>query len=221
MRKFSIAAVAASAAVLTALAGTAQAASTTHVLTVGKAHGTAVKTGASLRTGLIKGTQIVFALKAESLTCKVSNLVAVDGTNPKAKGTAVEVLKSQSFAKCTIHDKAIPGLKVKGLKALNLPYVVSVSDKKGDPVKVTGHLPSKPLVFSVTAALGTITVTCEYQAKVLNGHASNKANEISIVNQKFKRIGGNTLCPASAGATAFFGPVRDFSVKGHPKVFVN
>ena len=133
MRKFSIAAVAASAAVLTALAGTAQAASTTHVLTVGKAHGTAVKTGASLRTGLIKGTQIVFALPGESLSCKVSNLVAVVGTNPKAKGTAVEVLKSQSFAKCTIHDKAIPGLKVKGLKALNLPVRGERERQEGRP----------------------------------------------------------------------------------------
>jgi hypothetical protein len=99
--------------------------------------------------------------------------------------------------------------------------VVSVSDKKGDPVKVTGHLPSKPLVFTVVASLGTITVTCEYQAKVINGHANNKANGISFVNQKFTRVGTNPFCPASSGATAFFGPVRDFSVKGHPKVFVN
>jgi hypothetical protein len=222
MRKFSIAAVAVCSAGLMALAGTAQAAGTTHVLTIGKAKGTAVKPGAILKTGLIKGTDIVFALKGDTLKCKSSNLVAVVGTNPKAKGTAVELLKSQSFGGCTIHVNGVGGLTVKSLKALNTPYVVSVSDKKGDPVKVTGRSKKLPLKFAVVVDFLGKPFGCTYIAKLLAGHASNKANGISITNQKFAFSSGDkALCPASANVTAFFGPVRDFSVKGHPKVFVN
>jgi hypothetical protein len=222
MRKFSITAIAVASAGLLALAGTAQAAGTTHVLTIGKAKGTAVKPGAILKTGLIKGTSIVFSLKGDTLSCKSSNLVAVVGTNPKAKGTAVELLKSQTFGGCTIKVKGIGGLSVKSLKALNTPYIVAVSDAKGNPVKVTGRSKKLPLTFAVVVDFLGKPFSCTYTAKLLSGSASNKANGISITNQKFTFSSGDkALCPASANVTAFFGPVKDTSVKGDPKVFVN
>ena len=194
-------------------------AATGHVLTIGKAGGTAVKTGAVLKSGLAKGTSAVFSLGTEKLTCKAGALSAKVVTNPVKPGTATESLTAQSFSKCTIN---VSGVTFKSLKALNLPYKVSVSDAAGDPVKVTGQSSSKPVAFTAVATAGTLTVTCTYKASTVTGHASNTGNKISFSKQKFTFASGNTIaCPKSANFTATLGPVTDSSVSGSPKVFVN
>jgi hypothetical protein len=193
-------------------------AATTHVLTIGKTGGTAVKAGAVLKTGLVRGTAAVFSLGGEKLTCKVSTIKAKVTSNPAKPGKAKESVTSLGVSKCSTN---IGSVTVKSVVVNNLPYKVTVSDSKGDPVTVSGRSKSKPVQTTVTASLGTTTVVCSYRAKVLKGKASNKGNLISFTKQKFTKSAGGAFCPAGAFFTGKFGPVRDFSVKGHPKVFVN
>jgi hypothetical protein len=190
-----------------------------HVLTVGKAGGTAVKVGAKLKASLVKGTVATFAMSGQTLTCKSATFTAVVVKNPTKPGKALESLTAQTVAKCTT---SLSGVKIKKTFASNLPYNTSVSDSKGDPVAVTGRSAKKPVELTAVASLGAATVTCPYTAKIVKGAASNKGNTITITKQKFTLVkGSNGLCPASSEFTAKFGPVTDTSVKGASKVFVN
>jgi hypothetical protein len=191
-----------------------------HVLTVGKARGTAVKVGAKLSASLAKGTVATFALNGMKLTCKTSSFTAVVTKNPTAPGTALESLTAQTVAKCTT---SVAGVKIKSVKANNLPYNTTVSDKKGDPVTVAGRTKAKPLSLTSTGSLGQTTIACTYTAKSIAGAASNKGNTITVTSQKFTLVkGSNAFCPqGTAKFSAVFGPVTDTSVKGASKVFVN
>ncbi|HUJ07059.1 MAG TPA: hypothetical protein VLX31_13205 [Streptosporangiaceae bacterium] len=217
MRKvLSFAAVAASAVAVVAAVAPAQAA-TGHVLTVGKAGGTAVKTGAVLKAGLAKGASVVFAAPAETLTCKSASFSAKVKTNPTKPGKATESQTSQSLSKCTVN---VTGVTVKSVKVNNLPYDVTVSDSKGDPVTISGSSKSKPLSFTVSVSVtGVGTVTCTSTAASIKGTSSNKGNTITFTKQKFTSSGG--LCGSGGTFSATFGPVKDTSVKGSPAVFVN
>ncbi|HEX9034803.1 MAG TPA: hypothetical protein VF834_23405, partial [Streptosporangiaceae bacterium] len=107
-------------------------------------------------------------------------------------------------------------------KAVNLPWVATVSDGTGFPVKVAGSSTTKPVSFTATVAFGTQSITCTYTSTAVNGHASNTGNKITFSGQKFTvKAGGNAFCPSSATFSATFGPVKDTSVTGSPKVFVN
>jgi hypothetical protein len=208
---------------LTALAAPVAASAATtggsSVLTISRAGGTAVKTGAVLKASLAKGTTAVFATSLFSLSCKTAGFSTKVTKNPKAKGTATESLTAQSIGKCTI--KGITGVTVKGVKAVNLPYNTTVSDSKGDPVTVAGTKKTKPIETSVSVAFGGSTFSCLYKAGTLKGAASNKGNSITLTKQKFAFVSGSTLCPKSATFSATFGPVADTSVKKSPAVFVN
>jgi hypothetical protein len=210
------AAATASAAVVVLPATSALAAG--HVLTISKTGGTAVKTGAVLKAGLAKGKTAVFSLGGEKLTCKSGAFSAKVTANPGKPGKATESLTAQTFSKCKV--TGITGVTFKSLKANNLPYKVTVSDAKGNPVTVAGTSKSRPVSFTATVAAGTLTVTCSYKATSVKGHASNTGNTITFSKQKFSGTTGG-LCPASANFSATFGPVTDSSVKGSPKVFVN
>jgi uncharacterized Zn-binding protein involved in type VI secretion len=210
------AAVTASATVVALPATSAFAAG--HVLTIKKTGGTAVKTGAVLKSGLAKGKTVVFSLGPQKLTCKSSSFSAKVTGNPAKPGKATESLTSQKFSKCTVN---VAHVTVKSIKVGNLPYKVSVSDAKGFPVTVSGSSKSKPISFTATLKAGTLTVTCSYKAASVKGHASNTGNTITFSKQKFTKTAGGTLCPASANFAATFGPVTDSSVTGSPKVFVN
>ena len=217
MRKYLYlaAAVTASAAVVALPATSAFAAG--HVLTISKTGGTAVKTGAVLKAGLAKGKTAVFSLGTETLTCKSASFGAKVTGNPGKPGKATESLTSQKFSKCTIN---VSGITFKSIKVSNLPYKVTVSDAKGDPVTISGSSTSKPIAVTVTVALGKSNIVCSYKAASIKGSASNTGNTITFSKQKFSRKSGS-LCPATANFSATFGPVTDSSVKGSPKVFVN
>ena len=218
MRKsLSLAAVAAASSALLLVPATSAFAAG-HVLTIGKTGGTAVKVGAVLKAGLAKGKTATFSLGSEKLTCKVATFAAKVTTNPAKPGTAKESLTSQTFSKCATN---VTGITVKSIKANNLPYKVSVSDASGGPVTITGTSSSEPVKLTVKAAAGTTTVTCAYTAKTVKGNASNTGNTITFSKQKFTKASGSALCPASANFAAVFGPVKDTSVTGSPKVFVN
>jgi hypothetical protein len=203
-----------SALIVASPAATADAA-TGHVLTAG---GAAVKVGAVLKAGVAKGSAAVFSLGSEKLTCKAASFSAKVTSNPARPGHASESLTAQKFSKCTIN---VQGVTLRGIKVSNLPYKVTVSDAKGLPVRVSGRSKSKPLLTTVTAALGTLVVTCSYEAKSITGHASNKGNVITFTKQKFVLAPGSSgFCAASANFSGSFGPVVNSSVKGSPKVFV-
>lgn len=224
MRKYLyVAMAAASAAVLAApIVADAAPAAHSHVLTIRKVHGTAVKPGAKLQASLVKGTSAVFSLTGSfSLTikCKSSSFTARVVRNPLAPSKATESLTAESVGKCTIN---FMGATVKATKALNLPYNSTVSDKKGFPVSVSGRIKSKPIELTATASTTSGSITCTYMAASIAGAASNKGNTITITKQKLKLApGSNGLCPVNAAFTAKYGPVRDTSVTGKPAVFVN
>ncbi len=224
MRKYLyLAMTAASVAALAAPAAAAAATSASgHVLTIGRAGGKAVAAKAVLKAGLAKGTTAVFSLgkgkSAETLTCKSAGFSATVVSNPAKPGKATESQTAQTVGNCTVNKK---GIVIKGVKALNLPYKVTVSDSKGDPVTVTGSKKGKPIELAATAAAGSFKVTCTYKIGTLKASASNKGNTITITNQEFFYVSGGIFCPAKANFSAKFGPVTDSSVKKGPAVFVN
>lgn len=224
MRKYLyLAAATASMAVLAApLAASATSTASGHVLTIGKAGGTAVKSGAVLKASLAKGTTAVFTIGTgsmpEKLTCKSADFTAKVTDNPAKPGKATESLTAQSISKCTAN---VSGITIKKVGAKNLPFKVSVGDGKGDPVAVTASAKTKPVELFATASASGFTVTCTYKATTIKGAASNKGNTIAIKTQKFARVSGGSLCPATAFFSATFGAVKDTSVKGSPAVFVN
>lgn len=224
MRKYLYFVVAvASAAVLAApIVADAAPAAHSHVLTIRKTKGTAVRAGAKLQASLVKGTSAVFSLTGGfSLTikCKASTFTAKVIKNPTAPGKATESITSQSIGKCAVN---FMGATVKNTKSLNLPYNATASDKKGDPVSVTGRSKTKPIELSATASLGTTSITCKYAAASVAGAASNKGNTVTFTKQKLKKAAGsNSACPTTATFSAKYGPLKDTSVKGSPAVFTN
>lgn len=226
MRKYLYVAVAAaSAAVLAApIVSEAAPAAHSHVLTIRKAGGTAVKPGAKLKASLVKGTSAVFSLSGgftATITCKQSSFTAVVVKNPLTRGKATESLTAETIGKCTGNIMGT-AVNIKKVTVLNRPYNSTVSDAKKFPVTISGRKKTKPIEITSVASLGSTSITCSYMAASIVGTASNKANTITIVKQKFTRAASsNGACPTTAKLTAKFGPVRDTSVKGSPKVFVN
>jgi len=223
MRKFVPLAVAVASAAVVALPMVSADAAATHVLTIRKVGGPAVRPDAVLKTHLVKGTNAVFKLGTAGtvkLTCKSARLSATVRSNPVKPGKATESLTAVTVAKCTL--SGITGVTFKSIKAKNLPYKVTVSDANGFPVTVSGQTVTKPIKFTVRVAAGGNTIACSYKAASVTGHASNVGSTIAFSKQKFtKAAGSNSACVGPAFFSATFGPVRDTSVTNSPKVFVN
>ncbi len=218
MPKYLYVVAAAASALLVAAPMVSAEAATAHVLTIGKAGGTAVSKGDVLFASLAPKTVVVVTEKGQKLTCKSATVTSKVVSNPTAPGKATESVTKQTLSKCTI---SVKGVTVESAAALNLPYVSTVSDSKGNPVTVSGRSKSKPLGFIATVKVGKTTITCSSSAASITGHASNKGNTVSFSNQTFKKLKGGSLCPKSGAFSATYGPLTDISVKGHPKVFVN
>lgn len=224
MRKYLYVAVAAaSAAVLAApIVADAAPAAHSHVLTIRKVGGAAVKVGAKLQASLVKNTSAVFVLTGSinlTIKCNASSFTARVIKNPVGPGKATESITAESIGKCKINFQ---GATVKNTKALNLPYNSTVSDKKGFPVTVSGRNKTKPLALTATASLNGASITCTYKTASVAGAASNKGSTITLIKQKLKvAAGSNPLCPANAAFSAKYGPVKDTSVPRSPAVFVN
>jgi hypothetical protein len=216
-KNFYLAAAAASALLIAAPMIPAEAA-TAHVLTIGKTGGTAVSKGDVLFASLAPKTVVVVSESGQKLTCKSATVTSKVVSNPSAPGKATESVTKETLSKCTV---SIKGVTIKSAIAINLPYVSTVSDSKGNPVKVSGRSKSKPLGFIATVKVGTTTFTCTSGAASITGHASNRGNTVSFSKQPFKKLKGGPRCPKSGAFSATFGPLTDTSVKGHPKVFVN
>jgi hypothetical protein len=221
MRKFMLAGIAVATALLlsvsmSTIASAAPTRATHDVLTTGKAGGGNVKVGAVLKASLAKGAKATFVSSAGTLSCSSSSFTDKVTKNPGKPGTADESLVAQSFKGCSLVSTAIRS--VKKVTINHLPYKTTISDKKGDPVAVSG--PSTTLVL--VTVLSSTPISCTYTASASHGAASNKAQTISFKNQKFKLKSGPVPgCPTSGDFSATYGPVLDTSVKHDPHVFVN
>jgi hypothetical protein len=210
-----LAAAAAAASMLAVVPLTAASAATVHVLTIVKVGGPNVKVGATVAAGLKTGTKATFFSPGTTtgVTCASAATSNTVTANPVKPGIAGESLTTQKFGKCTTN---IPGAtSVMSVKALNLPYKVTISDATGFPVKVSN--------LSTKITLGTVigTVTCTYKAATLKGKASNTGSTEKFTNQPFTLSSGSSACPSSGNFSATFGPEKDISVTGSPAVFVN
>jgi hypothetical protein len=219
MRKFSVLAIAAAAALTVALpaaAATAATAATHDVLTTGRVGGPNVKVNAVLKAILKKGTKAEFLTPGNQFVrCSSVNFTARVTKNPKAKGTADEDLTTQNYSKCTTNITGATGSPK--VVVNNLPYKTTLSDAKGDPVIVSNT------VATITVHESVGKLNCTYGAKhgKTAGSASNASQTISFSKQPFVLTSGPQGCPTTGSFTATFGPVEDTSVHGDPHVFVN
>jgi hypothetical protein len=221
VRKYFYIGVLVATALFAALPAAAAAAAPVHVLTTGKVRGPAVAPKAVLKASLKSRTSAVFATTLGKLSCTKSTFTAKVVTNP-AKGTkpatAKESITAETFSGCTI---SVKGVTIKSTAVGNLPYNGTVSDAKGNPVKISGRSKAKPLLLSITVKFGKSTFSCAVKAASISGTWTNKGNATVFVKQKLTKASGGVLCPTSGTFSATYGPVKDTSVKGSPAVFVN
>jgi hypothetical protein len=221
MRKLMIAGAAVATALLLSASMSATAfaspAATHDVLTWGKAGGVNVGKNQILKANLASKAKAVFASSPASggtITCTKSSFTAKVTGNPAKPGTATESLTAQTFSKCTASGNPdITG--VKSVLIDHLPYKTTISDKKGDPVKVS----DSETTLNLDSTVGVIT--CVYKATTTTGSATNKTQTITFTKQTFKKLSGPAVCTGSGAFSASYGPVTDTSVKGDPHVFVN
>jgi len=215
MRRLILAAIGAAAAIVVMTPMVASAA-TTDVLTITKVGGTNVAVGAKLSASLKSGTDAVFSDGTEgSVSCAKSTVTETVKTNPAAPGTAKLSITKLTLSKCTASISGIT-VTVKSVTDYKPPFKATVSDATGFPVTVT-----KP-GFVVVASADGETVTCTYQAATITGAASNTGSAVAFTDQAFTVVSGsNSLCPSGGDLTVTYAPVKDKSVTGNPKVFVN
>jgi hypothetical protein len=208
-------------ATIAVLPATSASAASVHVLTTKKAGGPAVAARAVLKAGLAPHTSAVFKNSLGKVTCMRSTVTEKVIANPAKTArpaTASESMTAVTFSSCKIN---VSGVTFKSLTVANLPYNVTVSDAKGNPVKISGRSKAKPLMLAATVKFGAATISCSVKAASIAGTWSNKGNVIVIVTRNFKKASGGSLCPTSGTLAATYGPVKDTSVKGSPAVFVN
>jgi hypothetical protein len=182
---------------------------------------------------LSKNAATAFALTTSfgtfTATCTSSTLQAKVTANPSSRGKATLSLIGATFRRCKING-APDGVSLTSVKALNLPYGVTVSSAKGFPVAIAGRSSAKPLAFQAkinASSVGLGNLTCVVTAPTVKAHASNAGNKISAAKQKFTLDTGksssqcSSLGVSSATYSATYGPIRDTSVRHSPKVFFN
>jgi hypothetical protein len=199
-----------------AYASTAQHAAAKPVLTIGKKGGPAVKKQAVLKASLPKGKSATFALGAYSATCSRSRLQAKVTANPSSRGKATLSLTGLTISHCKL--KGSPsGISITDVKALNLPYRVTISSAKGFPVTIAGRSATKRLSLEATFSFGSSSsLTCVVTAPKVKAHASNAGNKVSAAKQKFTLAKSSPSACAVASSVTFsatYGPVRDTRVR--------
>lgn len=223
MRKYLYAAPLVGAALVLATsaaqAQTATPRTATHVLTISKLHGKAVKVNAVLKASLAKGTTATITLGTHKMTCKKASFALTVLTNPAAKGKATASVTSEKISRCTIN---VTGISVTSIVAGNLPYNATVSDARTDPVKVTETSSDAPLSFTATISAGVLgSVVCTYTAAGSTGHASNRHHTVKFTKQPFNLASAPPCLAGPAKLSLTFGPIRDTSVSRSPIVFIN
>ncbi len=217
--------VAAATAVLVPLSmsSVAQAATKVDVLTISKAKGTSVKAKANLTASLASKTKLSFSgsTGAVGATCTSSTITFKVTSNPAKPGIAKLDLTKEVTSKCTVTGSLATEVKSITI-SLDKSSTTTISDKKAShPVAVTNYTVKVVVDTTILPA----PITCIYTAKSLVGTQSNKTNAISFSKQKLTLGSGSNSDCSAAGTTGTYsvtyGPLKDASVKGSPKVFVN
>jgi hypothetical protein len=178
-----------------------------------------------LRASLARGKSVIFVLGPFSASCTSSTLRTKVTANPSRPGMATLSVTGYTISHCKING-APPGISLTSIKALNLPYGVTISSAKGFPVTIAGSSAAKPLALQATISVSSMApVTCVFTARTVKAHASNTGNTVSAAKQKFTldATKSNAQCAQAAASATFsatYGPVRDTSVRRSPKVFV-
>lgn len=228
MRKYRHAALAAAGLLVLATPAGAALASTHKsapkpVLTVGKVTGAAVKKGAKISAGLAKGHKVSLKIGSSSsfsATCTKSTFTAKVVKNPASAGRATLSITGQTLGGCKLSTNIAT---LKSITAINTPWNGSITTK--NVLKITGSKKSRPVGVKATIMVGTTPLTCIFTAPASSGKTSNKGNTVTFKNLTLTLDASksSSLCSAagtSATFSAVYGPVRDISVKHHPKVFV-
>jgi hypothetical protein len=200
------------------------------VLTISKKGGPAVRKRAVLKASLPKGKSATFALNTSSgsfnATCTSSALKAKVTGNPARSGKATLSLTAETFGGCALTGASGTGITLTGIKALNLPYGVTISSAKGFPVAIVGRSRTKPLSLEASITVSSTTYTCVVTARRATAHASNSGNKVTVKEKlSLDATDSSGVCSevgvSSATFSATYGPLRDTSVKHSPKVFFN
>ncbi len=225
---------AACALALAAPAGAAYAATAHHaakpVLTIDKKGGPAVKKRAVLKASLAKHTSATFTLTTSvgtfSATCTSATLKAHVTANPSSRGNATLVVTGESFGGCALTGASGTGITLNSIKALNLPYGMTIGSAGSFPVTITGSSRSKPLSLEASISVGSTAIHCVVTTRQATGHASNSGNKLSVKQTlTLDAAKSSAVCTqedvSSATYSATYGPVRDTTVRHSPKVFFN
>jgi hypothetical protein len=225
MRKYRYAAIA-TAGLLVLAAPASAALASTHkaapkpVLTVGKVTGPAVKKGAKISAGLAAGKKVNLKIGSFGAACSKSAFAAKVVKNPASAGRATLSITSQTLSGCKLSTNIA---SLKSITAINTPWNASITTK--NVLRITGTKKSRPVGFKASIVFGTTSLTCIFTASSSTGKTANKGNTVTFKNQSLKldASASSSLCSAagtSASFSAVYGPVRDTSVKHHPRVFV-
>jgi hypothetical protein len=225
MRKYRYAALA-TAGLLVLAAPASAALASTHkatpkpVLTIGKVAGAAVKKGAKISAGLAKGHKVNMTIGSFGATCTKSTFTAKVVKNPSSAGRTTLAITSQTLGGCKLSTNLA---SLKSISAINTPWSASITTK--NVLSIKGSKKSKPIGFKAQfSALGQ-NLTCIFTAPSSSGKTANKGNTVTFKGQKLtlNKSASSSLCSSagtSASFSAVYGPVRDISVKHHPRVFV-
>jgi len=228
MRKYRYAALAAAGVMVLATPAGAALASTHKsapkpVLTVSKLTGAAVKKGAKISAGLAKGQKVHLAIGGFGSTCTKSTFTAKVVKNPASAGRATLSITNQTLSGCKLSTTLA---SLKSITAINTPWNGSITTK--NVLRITGSKKSKPVGVKAVILLGTSPFTCVFTATSTTGKTSNKGNTVTFKNQNLTlnaSLSGASystckIAGTKASFSAVYGPVRDISVKHHPRVFV-
>jgi hypothetical protein len=206
---------AAATALLAVLPLTAASGATHNVLTIGRAGGKNVKVGAILKARLQGHTRATFFTPGTrtGVQCRRATVTDKVRKNPRTPGTAVESLTGQTFGRCTTNIAGATA--VRSVRVTQLPYLTTIRSSASHSVTVFRARTK----ITLKTVLGT--VTCTFATARIRAHASNVGQRIIFTKQVFRLSAGSSACPARGSFSATFGPVADFSVRGHPHVFVN
>jgi hypothetical protein len=210
----------------TALAASAHTAANKPVLLVGSSKGKAVKNGAKIGASLASGKKVAFSVGAFAATCKKSSFTAKVVKNPSTKNKATFSLTNETVSGCAL-TTPISGVSLVSVVAKDLPANGSVTSKGAFTISEASK--SKPLAFAATVDVSGTDYTCVFSAASTKGKSSNKNQSVALsgkftLNQKLSPAAGYGLCEefkiTTSTFSATYGPVRDTSVKHHPKVYV-
>jgi hypothetical protein len=193
------------------------------VLTIGKVSGAAVKKGAKISAGLAKGHKVNLMIGGFGSACSKSTFTAKVVKNPASAGRTSLAITGQTLSGCKLSTTLA---SLKSITAINTPWNASITTK--NILKITATKKSKPVGVKALIVLASTTYTCVFTTSAVTGRTANKGNTVTFKGQNLTlsaTLSGSSydtckIAGTKATFSAVYGPVRDISVKHHPRVYV-